>query len=249
MISVGVDVPRLGLMVVASQPKTTAENIQATSRIGRKFPGLVVTVYYWARPRDLSHYERFEHYHATFYQHVEALSVTPFSPTALDRGIDGLLVSAARVLQAVEEDGLSPERNAGKIRQKRSAVEALANRLKVRIAAAAQDDSATARATNLMVNKIDRWTERENHASAQNKTLVYERTGEGDVYLPLIVSPENFRSSAGGNVEAPFVVANSMREVQPEINILVSPVKDRRFMIPPEGAPTWTLPAAEEDGA
>jgi ribosomal protein L24E len=98
MISVGVDVSRLGLMVVASQPKATAEYIQATSRVGRKFPGVVCTVYNWARPRDLSHYERFEHYHATFYQQVEALSVTPFSPRALDRGLTGVLVSYIRLL-------------------------------------------------------------------------------------------------------------------------------------------------------
>jgi len=97
MISVGVDVKRLGLMVVSGQPKTTAEYIQATSRVGRNKPGLVLTVYNWARPRDLSHYERFEHYHATFYQHVEALSVTPFAPRALDRGLTAILVALIRL--------------------------------------------------------------------------------------------------------------------------------------------------------
>ncbi len=97
MISVGVDVPRLGMMVCSGQPKTTSEYIQATSRVGRKFPGLVITVYNWARPRDLSHYETFEHYHATFYQHVEALSVTPFSEGAIYRGLAALLVSLVRL--------------------------------------------------------------------------------------------------------------------------------------------------------
>src|SRR5439155_13273577 len=96
MVSVGVDVNRLGLMVVAGQPKTTAEYIQATSRVGRKFPGIVCTVYNWTRPRDLSHYETFEHYHATFYKHVEALSVTPFAPGAISRGLTALLVSCVR---------------------------------------------------------------------------------------------------------------------------------------------------------
>lgn len=98
MISVGVDVKRLGLLVVAGQPKTTAEYIQATSRVGRTYPGLVCTVVNWARPRDLSHYEQFEHFHATFYQHVEALSVTPFAPRALDRGLTALLVAYVRLL-------------------------------------------------------------------------------------------------------------------------------------------------------
>ena len=84
MVSVGVDVKRLGLMVVAGQPKTTAEYIQATSRVGpQPSRAWSCTVFNWARPRDLSHYETFEHYHATFYKHVEALSVTPFSPGAL----------------------------------------------------------------------------------------------------------------------------------------------------------------------
>jgi len=98
MLSVGVDVDRLGLMVVNGQPKGTAEYIQASSRVGRSSsgPGLVISVLTWARPRDLSHYESFEHYHSTFYQYVEAQSVTPFSPRALDRGLTGSMVSILR---------------------------------------------------------------------------------------------------------------------------------------------------------
>ena len=117
MLQVGVDVERLGLMLVVGQPKNTAEYIQASSRVGRQAsrPGLVVNLGNWARPRDLAHFEQFRHYHETFYAQVEALSVTPFSATSLDRGLDGVLVSAARVLTSVVPDGLSPEQNAGRI--------------------------------------------------------------------------------------------------------------------------------------
>ena len=88
MISVGLDIPRLGLMGVLGQPKTAAEYIQATSRVGRTddAPGLVVTLLNVHKPRDRSHYERFRHFHETFYRSVEVGSVTPFSARALDRG-------------------------------------------------------------------------------------------------------------------------------------------------------------------
>ena len=98
MISVGIDIDRLGLMVVAGQPKTTAEYIQASSRVGRqaKWPGLVVTAFNIHKPRDRSHYEHFESYHRSFYRFVEATSVTPFSGPALDRGYVGALTAMIR---------------------------------------------------------------------------------------------------------------------------------------------------------
>uniref|UniRef100_UPI003D932E5F DISARM system helicase DrmA n=1 Tax=Gordonia sp. B7-2 TaxID=3420932 RepID=UPI003D932E5F len=250
MLQVGVDVQRLGLMLVVGQPKNTAEYIQASSRVGRDpsdRPGLVVSLGNWARPRDLAHFEQFRHYHETFYAQVEALSVTPYSPTSLARGIDGLLVSAARVQQASVVDGLSPERDAWRIKDQRKAVETIAEKLKTRIAAAALDEGATKRANDLLVNRIDRWAERAKSATTRQQTLVYERTGEGGKYLPLIISPENAKASAGGSMEPPFVIANSMREVQPEINLLVSPVPDRLFARTPDSVDDWTLPAEEEN--
>jgi hypothetical protein len=80
-----------------------------------------------------------------------------------------------------------------------------------------------------------------------SKTLVYERTGDGDKYLPLIISPENAKASVGGSIEAPFVITNSMREVQPEINLLVSPLPERLFTRAPDGAPEWALPVGVDD--
>ena len=126
MISVGLDIIRLGLMVVLGQPKTSAEYIQATSRVGRdpQRPGLVVTLLNIHKPRDRSHYERYAGYHASFYRAVEATSVTPFSPRALDRALAGALVALSRQGDAT----MTPARGAERILSRRAALQFVADR-------------------------------------------------------------------------------------------------------------------------
>jgi len=243
MLQVGVDVTRLGLMLVVGQPKNTAEYIQASSRVGRDpdRPGLVVSLGNWARPRDLAHFEQFRHYHETFYAQVEALSVTPFSATSMERGLDGALVSAARVLQAVETQGLSPEHNAGRIDMQRDFVVDLIDTLANRVLRASDEDSAD-RARQRLLNRLDQWAKRRKHLEDLRKPLVYEKVTDEDRQGALMMSAENAKSRTGGRDSPPFVVANSMREVQPEINLLVSPIKENLVYIAPPGAPTWNMP-------
>ncbi len=210
MLSVGVDVNRLGLMAVNGQPKGTAEYIQATSRVGRSFPGLVCTVLTWARPRDLSHYETFEHYHATFYKHVEAQSVTPFSPRAMDRGLTGAMLSLIRL----ENDVFSPNEGAGQLNMSNQTemtevIKVLANRA----GNVAEDNARKQLAEAELKERADEWAK---EVGKGGRILAYEKRGpERDRTVALIKSP-------GLQAWDNWTVPMSMREVEPGVRLIMN---------------------------
>ena len=96
MLSVGIDIERLGIMCMYGQPKSNSEYIQATSRVGRTNPGLVISLYNNMRSRDKSYYEQFRYYHSTFYRYVEATSVTSYSPRAIEKALHCAMMEIIR---------------------------------------------------------------------------------------------------------------------------------------------------------
>lgn len=104
MISVGIDVARLNVMLMVGQPKLTSEYIQASSRVGRSYPGVVFVQYDATKSRDRSHYERFRSYHESFYRFVEPTGATPFSRPARERALHSVLTAMMRQKASLSED-------------------------------------------------------------------------------------------------------------------------------------------------
>ena len=206
MISVGVDVPRLGSMIVVGQPKATAEYIQATSRVGRdpKGPGLVMALYNWARPRDLSHYETFSHYHATFYRHVEPLSVTPFSERALDKGLTGVLVSAVRH----GDYEWNPNPSARHLKRPDGRLAAHIQEIAERAGSVTGDVAASERLVEMANQRLDAW-ERE---TGLRPDLSYAKRTRDDV--PLLRKPE----AGEWNM---WTCPNSLRDTEAQANLQI----------------------------
>ncbi|MBU6418531.1 MAG: DISARM system helicase DrmA [Proteobacteria bacterium] len=215
MISVGLDITRLGLMVVQGQPKTAAEYIQATSRVGRDHsrPGLVLAVLNLHKPRDRLHFEQFGQFHRTFYRAVEATSVTPWAARALDRALAAVLVAAARHV----DGALTPD----------TAVNELKNNTEIRNLVR---DSIIDRAPERMIagghaalsklidDIFDAWIETSDEQTAGGNAFAYAKKKSPHRLLHMPLEPEI------GNLAEPhrrFVAGRSMRDVEPNVTLKV----------------------------
>jgi hypothetical protein len=215
MISVGLDITRLGLMLVQGQPKTAAEYIQATSRVGRDHdrPGIVLAVLNLHKPRDRLHFEQFGQFHRTFYRAVEATSVTPWAARALDRALAAVVVAAARHTNP----RLTPD----------SAVNELRNNAGVRVEVR---DAIVARAPEHMIaggraalsalidDILDAWVETAEEQAAGGNAFAYSKKKSPHRLLHMPLEPEI------DNLLPPhrrFVAGRSMRDVEANVALKV----------------------------
>ena len=225
MISVGIDVPRLNVMFMVGQPKLTSEYIQASSRVGRQYPGVVFMLYDGARSRDRSHYEQFRAYHEAFYRFVEPTGATPFSGPARDRALHAVVIGALRILEARLRDEKSvanfdKETFASAIGAIRSHILTRNRNIMAKTAPDAEDD------TPLVNEEIDNILERwQRFADQGGEDLFYgERfmvnppdPKKGEKRLLKVFGSRNIGS------EHPFDTMTSMRSVDVTIpgNVLI----------------------------
>lgn len=205
MLSVGVDVQRLGLMLVNGQPKTVSEYIQASSRVGRSTsrpPGIVFTLFSPTKPRDRSHYEFFRHFHKAFYRNVEPTSVTPFALPAQQRGLHGAFLALVRMVSAI-----AANREAGAVSVHETTIRGLALDFMGRVAAAKDGDLDETR--ERLDAFIGSWI-----AAAADKAKPLRFVAEGKQYAGLI---RPFRSPGSGIHET----LQSLRNVDVPMKLLV----------------------------
>ena len=207
-------------MAVNGQPKSMAEYIQATSRVGRqKVPGLIVTQYNAGRPRDRAHYESFRSWHQMLYREVEATSVTPFAPRARDKALHAAVVALVRHLVPNALD--NPTLDAVRYAQARQEVQCLIAR------AQSVDPDEDADTSDEAYRFIDEWRAR---------GTLQSYWADKAPKTSLLVSAETHARAlaAGGGVRGGRSTPNSMREVEPEVELRVVP---RLAVTPPSGAP------------
>lgn len=210
MLSVGVDVPRLALMLMVGQPKTTAEYIQATSRVGRgAVRGIVATLFRSNRARDRSHFETFRAYHEVLYRNVEPTSVTPWSVSSRERSLPGALVALFRHYFPTLADNDSAIRLDLEDDRMATSIENCVS-LFVRYISRS-DDSETTDTEARTWSLLREWDHRARSARMNGTILRYERRKPADEALLKRVS----QTGQG------WVVADSMRSVEPEVAVHV----------------------------
>ncbi len=214
MISVGLDILRLGLMVVQGQPKTAAEYIQATSRIGRdqNRPGLVIVVLNLHKPRDRTHFEQFAHFHRSFYRTIEATSVTPWAARALDRALAAVVVAAARHI----DPSLTPEMAVKELKARPATRIAVRDTIVSR-APTSLIPGGRAALANLVDGLFNDWIVTADVQAAGGNVFGYATGRSPHRLLHMPLAPEIANLSLA---HARFVAGRSMRDVEPTVALL-----------------------------
>ncbi|MDR3353403.1 MAG: hypothetical protein LBO21_00020 [Synergistaceae bacterium] len=204
MFSVGIDIDRLGVLTMYNQPKSNAEYIQATSRVGRRNPGIVLSMYNGSRSRDKSHYEQFGFYHKAFYRYVETTSVTPFSARAIEKAVHCVFI----IMLRLSEPSLGANDSAVNFRSDAECVkkarEFILNRIRMIHPEGVRD------AEDWLTDISERWQEL---AEENPDTLVYKSNQSG--YCSLLISGER-----GSNLDFPATL-NSLRNVEASSNLFI----------------------------
>lgn len=217
MLSVGVDIPRLALMLMVGQPKTTAEYIQSTSRVGRgKVKGIVTTLFRSNRARDRSHFETFRGYHEALYKNVEPTSVTPWSRASRERSLPGVLVTLLRhTVPALREDESALRMDLGDELLKRQVDHVIEKFLQVVNRAEPDEADLTQEATWRILRQ---WHDRAALARSGGQTLFYGPQKSGDPTL----------LKRYGQEKEGYIVGDSMRSVEPNVTLEVrEPFQER----------------------
>jgi hypothetical protein len=207
MISVGVDISRLGLMIVNGQPKSTAEYIQATSRVGRGIEGLVITLYNFGRPRDVSHFEHFAAYHSALYRSVEATSVTPWAPRARDKALHAMFAAIVRHLVP----GMERDDAAIKFDPRHPDVIRAVDFILARAASASRGIEEEETKEDL-ADIVEQWAKRSRDGRAEGHLNYWEKKAPYGRTSPHLMYPaeEGIRTGL-----LAWPTPNSMREVEP----------------------------------
>ena len=214
MLSVGVDIDRLSVLLVNGQPGSTSEYIQATGRVGRKHPGLVVTNYTYTKSRDLSYFENFLQFHTTFHKEVEPGTLTPFSSRARDRGLFGVFVALIRL----ESRYLAENNSASRFQRSDPTVSRLVDDIKSKILARVElldpsEKQETEKQLDSFVNRWDRLSTRHHAGEIKLKyrASLYQRRDKPKNEIYLLNSSRDYDPQG-------FVIPESLREAESEVD-------------------------------